>query len=437
MGFLDKLFGSKKKEEKKREKLSLNLTKVNDFSDKFYSKEFSEIQKEVFSKFAEIKHLVKELEALLQELEVLDVQQTEGNPKLRKIVITSKKTLTDKMRNLIAKIAPPNSGDFIELNSYCNNSVKLLGSEVNFGRNIAYTGIVLKEPIKKLGEKIAELNSVFLDTKKLFESKKGLALFNEVKENYSRVKQEIESKKDSLVLEKEISSKLFLIEKEFDSVQTKLKESETSIEATQFKRLMEEKTILVEKKQVMKTKLIELFFPVEKLLRVFRKMVEAKRFILSKEEQSILVSYLSNPFLALKKDNNAETLKKIFNYIKQLVLEGKISLKEKEKEKKLILLDDLIKYDFFTNIFWEFNQIEKKLNEIESNINSLSVSGKISSLKDELASLTNSKNNQLKELENQKNNTQKIENQISKLKQYLEESLSNFSDKDIEISFKP
>ena len=40
---------------------------------------------------------------------------------------------------------------------------------------------------------------------------------------------------------------------------------------------------LIKKKNEMKTKLIEFFYPVDKQLRVFRKMVEAKRFPLSKE----------------------------------------------------------------------------------------------------------------------------------------------------------
>ncbi|MBU2100121.1 hypothetical protein KKB11_02725, partial [Candidatus Micrarchaeota archaeon] len=150
MGFLDKLFGGKKQEKTKTvEELKLDFSEVTSFSESFYAKEFDEISKEIFSRFSEVKHLLKELELVLNELEKEKVSQDEGHKKLRKIVDTSKKTLIEKMRHLNSKLTPPNSADFIELNSYCDSSLKLLESEINsFGKNIAYTGIILKEQIK-------------------------------------------------------------------------------------------------------------------------------------------------------------------------------------------------------------------------------------------------------------------------------------------------
>jgi len=438
MGFLDKLFGKKEETaEVKKEELLLNFSEVPVFVDDFYKKSFSEIDKEIFSRFSEIKHLVKELELQLNELEALEIKENEGNRKLRKIVSTSKKTLINKMRVLQSKLIPVASTDFIELNSYCTNSLNLLESEINsFGRNIAYTGIVLKEPIKKLGEKINELKSVFIKTKELFDSKKGLVLFPEIKETVSGLKKTIESNADSLKLEKEILNKVSLAEKEIGFVELELKKLQNSNEVIQLNKLFEEKKNLAVQKQGMKSKLIELFYPIDKLLRVFGKMVEAKRFPLSKEEESLLVSYSSNPFIALKKDNNALTLKKFFGYIKELVLTNKISLKEKEKAKKLSVLDELIKYDFFGEVFWKFNEIEKKSIEIESKINSLDISSKMSSLNERISSFKNSKQENLRETERQQNTSKKLSFEANNSKNELEKKLSDFSGKTIVLSLK-
>lgn len=437
MGFLDKIFGKKEQAEVKKEELSLKFEEIPVFLDKHYSSSFTEIEKEVFSKLAEIKHLIKELDESLLRLEKQKVEQNTGHSKLRKIVTTSKKTLIDKMRNLSSKLIPPASTDFIELNSYCSNSVKLLETEITaFGRNIAYTGIVLKEPVQNLGKKINELQSVFLETKKLFDSKKGLVLLSPAKKSFEETKEKIDSKKNSLLSEQEILKQIDGAAEKIREEQKKLKSLEDSIEAKQYKNLLKDKISLSEKKQQIKTKLVELFYPIEKLLRVFRKLAEANRFVLTPEEKVLLTSYLSNPFLALKKDNKAETLKKMFHYIKGLIDDGKISLKEKEKEKKINALNQLMEYDFFENFFWELNEIDKKLNEVEARISSLNISAKISSLKNEIASLSHSKENYSNELKKQKNKTQNLSQEIVLLKNSLEERLSDFSEKKITVYLK-
>lgn len=437
MGFLDKLFGKKQEVEVKKEVLELKFDEIPDFLDKVYSESFSEIEKNVFSNLAEIKHLIKALEESLSNLEKQKVEQDTGHQRLRKIVVTSKKTLIERMRNMTVKLAPIQSNDFIELSSYCSNSVNLLETEVNsFGKNIAYTGIVLKEPIKDLGQKLKELNSVFIETKKLFDSKKGLLDISSAKKSFEEIKQKNQLKQENSLKEKELLNQIDDSEEEIQELKKKLTELENSTEAKQHENLLQQKSGLMEKKQQTKTKLAELFYPVEKLLRSFRKLVEAKHFILTQEEKNLLNSYLSNPFLALKKDNNAETLKKIFNYIKELIKEGKISLKEKEKEKKINALNSLIEFDFFGNFFWELNETDKNLAEIEARINSLNISSKISSLKNNFSSLEHLKENYSAELQKQKSKSQELSQEIISLKNSLEKGLSEFSAKEITIQLK-
>ncbi|PJA18448.1 MAG: hypothetical protein COX63_02205, partial [Candidatus Diapherotrites archaeon CG_4_10_14_0_2_um_filter_31_5] len=269
-----------------------------------------------------------------------------------------------------------------------------------------------------------------------FDSKKGLLDISSAKKSFEEIKQKNQLKQENSLKEKELLNQIDDSEEEIQELKKKLTELENSTEAKQHENLLQQKSGLMEKKQQTKTKLAELFYPVEKLLRSFRKLVEAKHFILTQEEKNLLNSYLSNPFLALKKDNNAETLKKIFNYIKELIKEGKISLKEKEKEKKINALNSLIEFDFFGNFFWELNETDKNLAEIEARINSLNISSKISSLKNNFSSLEHLKENYSAELQKQKSKSQELSQEIISLKNSLEKGLSEFSAKEITIQLK-
>ncbi len=433
MDFLDKLFGKKQKETKK-EHVILEFREIPEFSRKIYFDSFNEIEKEVFSGISEIKHFLNSLKSSLNSLEEQKVEQDKGHKKLRKIAATSKKTFIDKMRNLISKLSPPSKSDFIELNSYFENSIQILESEINsFGKNIAYTGIVLKDSVQDVGKKIRELNSSFRETKKLFDSKKELNLFPEITSLFHQTEENIAQKKTSVSAEKEVMQKIYSAEEELTKTKKKLAETKNSIEAKQYDELLKQKSSLMEEKQKLKISLVELFYPVEKLLRGFRKLVESKHFVLNEDERILLNNYLSNPVLALKKDSRAETLKKIFNYIKELAEEGKISLKPKEKEKRMNALNELLEFDFFEKFFWKLNELDKNLNEIQSRINSLDVSSKIFSLENRLESLEHSIKNYSNELEKQKNKTKEISNKISSFKNSLEEKISIFSGKEIEI----
>ncbi len=434
MSFLDKIFGKKEAIKPKKEELIIELNNSVSFAEEFYLKEFNEISKEIFSKLAEIKHLIRELDLILNDLEKEKIEEDKGNPKLRRIVLTSKKTLISKMNPLISKLTPVSSNDFIELNTYCINSLKLLESEINsFGRNIAYTGIVLKDSVKKLGEKINELNSVFTELKKLFDSKKQILLLSEIKEEFTELKKKNELNSASVLSETEIKKRNNDLNKKITELQERLDSLKLSPEAAELKSFFEEKSVLIHKKQETKTKLIQLLFPIEKSMKVLSKLSESKNFLLKPEEKSLLEAYLSNPFLALKKDNNALILKKIFSYIQELISEGKISLKEKEKIKKTAVLNELTEYNFDL-MFNEFSETEKSLNEIERKISLSEISGKISSLEEEIISLNNSKQNSEKELARQQNNSKKISDEILSLTDSLKEKLSEFSGKI--ISFK-
>jgi len=83
---------------------------------------------------------------------------------------------------------------------------------------------------------------------------------------------------------------------------------------------------------------------------------------------SFLHRVLVNPFTALKADPKAETLKQVLGETKKAIDTGLIDLKEREKEKKMAVLQELLSFDFFGKAFWRFNRIDAEIMAIEKQL---------------------------------------------------------------------
>ncbi len=435
MGFLDKVFGKKSHPEQVPETIELRLPELNEFLEKNFSQEYTVIEKNVFIKFSEVKHLLKQLKDNLDELEKVNVLGTEGNFRLRKIVKTSKKNLLNQMNSLIKKLSPPNKSEFSLLQEYCLNSSKLLQEAVtSFGKNIAYTGIILKNEVKKIGSNVQELNKVFSDLKKLFEENSHLSLVPQTHQIISEFKEKLKEKDESIKKIKLIENEILSLNKLLNEKEKELNNTKTSSKAAELNSLQEKKAALVRKKQEIKSKILNIFSPIEKPLKRFYKLSESKQFILSSEEKSIFHAFLSNPFLALKADPKAATIKKLFSYLQTLIENNTISLKEKEKQKKLESLKKLQSFDFFEKVFWEFNSIEVEIKKIDAEISSKAIAKKISSIEEEIVSINSQIKEKIEELQFEKNSLKKLESALTELKTSIEDSLQKISKKIVSIS---
>jgi len=427
------LFG-KKEEPKKPEPIELEFSKVIPFIEKKISSESASLEKNVFSKLSEVKRGLKELKAELKNLKETSVETTEGNYKLRKIVNTSKNNLYTHMLSLAEKLSPPSSTDFKELKGYSFNSCKLIGEEINsFGKSIVYTGIILKEPVKVIGEKVKELNSTFTSLKELFESNESFFVFPEVKSSIKKTESkisELDSVKNAInYLKGEISS----LEEKMEEKKKELSSLKNSSEASSYNKLIEEKNALTQKKQDLKTDLMQTFSPIEKPLKRFLKLVESRQFVLDKEEEILLNSYLKDPFLALKRDPKGVGLKKILSFLKQLINDNSITLKEKEKEKKLTEIERLLSLDFFDKVFWEFNSIEKEFLEAEKELKTSSLSSKIKSLEEAISSLEKELLNKKSTLIEERKKKERVMEETTLLVHSIESKSSSIAKQPISI----
>ena len=77
---------------------------------------------------------------------------------------------------------------------------------------------------------------------------------------------------------------------------------------------------------------------------------------------------MRNPLLALKRDPKAESFKIVLQELKKQLDSEAIVLKEKENEKRLAVLQELLEFNFFEGFFWKANEIEVELNRIEKEI---------------------------------------------------------------------
>jgi hypothetical protein len=107
---------------------------------------------------------------------------------------------------------------------------------------------------------------------------------------------------------------------------------------------------------------------VDRPLQRFNQLVESGRWVLPSKEKEILGLFLTNPVLALKSDPKAELFKKVLAEVIKAIEDNSVELKEKEKEKRLEALQEIINFDFFGKVFWRMNELQRKQDELNKEI---------------------------------------------------------------------
>jgi len=364
MGFFGKIFG-----EKKPANVSIEFDKAGSFLEKELSGRRKLLFEESAKKLAEIKHLIRQTKTSLKELEA--AQAAGRSARIDKIVKTAKSNALRQISSLLGKMEPPNTSDLDAIQSYAKESISLLQQSGSFGKNVAYAGISFKNEMKQLGENLKQLSNAFSSLKKLLEENKAVFLQDRVGEELQEIR---ELRQNILSFEKsseEIKKSLEQASLEKSRLKTSLKNLRESPEFKSIDSLNGEKASLLREKQKAKTELLDLFAKVEKPLHRLDKAVKARKYFLPGLQAELLHEFLTNPFRALKKDPKALSLKEILKETNKAIESGTIDLKEKEKEKKLALLQELLSFDFFSESFWKFNKLDSQLIAVEKKLSEL------------------------------------------------------------------
>jgi len=440
LGFVEWLFGLffGKKQEKPAARHTMKFADFDAWLAKHLEKEQKQLLDFALPKFAEIKHLLKQSRAELDALLEKNVESEQGDKRLRKIVGTSQKTFVSHMKQLLEKLQPPVTAQADTVRDYCTNALPLLEKEIgSFGKNIAYTSIILKEEVHTVGANIKELQAVLKALHGFLSEKPVLALSRETRELQLRLSELFSEQLSLSGSIEEANSELQAVKKKIVLLETELLELGASEEARVLEGLETAKKSLLEQKEKLRSELVDLLAPIDKPLRRLESLAVSGAFPLAVQEKEFLRLFLRDPLLALKQDPRADDLKKILKLLKSAIDNGAVSLKdEKEKEKRLLALDNLSTFDFFGNFFWKSNQLEVELQKTEKELlhnksmqqKALATRG-IASAKKELEEKT-------KAIDSMKKKQSALEETAGKLKAALENIASKISGKEIQIELK-
>ncbi len=371
----DKIFGFMKSKEPKIE--NLKISELSAKIEKTASKQEREANQYFASKAAEIKHILNVLRKSLTDIENAEIP--EGRARITKVVSTSKIQMIRQVNALIGKIDIPNTIDVSSMKEYCINAHNTLNNESSrIVKNTAYTGLLLKEQVSKIGNSFKELNEKFIEMKKYLEENNAIFLSAEANQII-----EIINKKQIFLIECEKNkekthNEMDTLLQNKKSLLKEIEQLESSSEMDEYEGIKERKAALYKEKQNMKTRIIDLMSNVDKPLKRFQKLTEINEIIISSELKESLKQYLSNSFSAMKTDQKAENLKAILSEVINAIESDMITFKDsKEKEKKLSAIKELINFDFFENVFWELNKLESEINAVEKQESESAITEKI------------------------------------------------------------
>ena len=366
-------------------------------------------------KLSEVKYLHSRAKAIIKNLNQTPLEE-KVDKRLNHAVETSKRQLLIQLEKLLDKIDPSKiEHKTNSYREYAGKSEAILVLEINtFRKNIAYTSFYHKEEMKELGETLQNLLNNLHDMNQKFLIEKEVFEFEHFKNNIGA---SLKKKKELLDRQKQIENlKEKIVEKQMDlkAQEEKINQKMNNSEMQKAKKAEEELVALANSKQDLKLEISALLLNIDRPLSRYKQIVDSGRKKATKEEKEMLDLFITNPILALKKDPKAELFKKILTDMKNLIESGEIELKDKEKEKRLDALENILKFDFFGKVFWKMNELQLKQIELNKTI---STSAAKSDLEKEI--------NKQKDLEREINELNEKINSEEKQKQVIQRNISN------------
>lgn len=425
MGFLDFF---KAKQEK--QSIELSIEEISAFVEKSVSGKQELLDETIAKKFSEIKFVLNQMKSSLNELQK---QPLEGeNAKLKKIVGTARDQTISRLSSLADRLQPPPATELDSVKQYCIEGEQLLSKEVEHsGKSIAYTGIYLKEAIKNLGHNVKELNEHFSFLNKKIGDFAAVFLQKPVEDS---LKQLSEKSASVVAIEEKIektNNSLEELQKQKSSLHKKLLELNESKGFKELGSLQERKSSLFKEKQDNKTELVSLISSIDKPLKRFSKAVESNRYLISKELADALMQLQQNPLQLFKKDPKGETVKELLKELKKAIESGVVDLKDKEKSKRVSAINELLAFNFFSNVFWKLNELDRELQSIEHDLNKKPVLAEIASTNKKIKDCERAIQETGFSLENLKSQLEREQEELSSLRQRIEEMLQDISSSEV------
>lgn len=345
--------------------LTVSVSDVPALVEKEFLVKKKELEDLSAKKMSEVKYAHAKAVALVEQISSKELEAKE-NERLNRAAVTAKNQMVKQLSALLAKLEPKSIGsDISSVRAYSGEGHALLSSEIiSFRKSIAFTTLYFKDEMKLLGTHLQEILDAFAALNLAFANEKDLFEFEKFRERADFV---VQNKK----LEKRLLAELDILKKNLEALRLEVVEQKKKIsdksggeDMKKLSALEEEVSSLAQKKQELKTQISALLINIDRPLARFKQLVDSGRWRIKKEEQEALEVFLTNPVLGLKKDPKAVVFKRVLEEVVEAIRIGKIELKDKEKEKRLAALSDIISYDFFGEVFWKMNELQKKQDEL-------------------------------------------------------------------------
>ncbi|MFH1588424.1 MAG: hypothetical protein ABIA76_03750 [Candidatus Diapherotrites archaeon] len=410
--FLSALFSGKKK---KSEQIELSELETRLMEEE--KKRFQEFEKQAFSIFAQIKHLLKEINSMAKALDEIELKR-EG--RVQKILSTSKTDFVRQINSLATKLEPPAKHSFNELKDYAFSSEKLLEQElIKYRKTIALAGFGAGNEVKEIGKNFSELMQALQQLQKnVAESKLiEISLLKDKINEFHEAEKQADAKKEE---QRKNLREIKLNESSLMDERRNLLMIESSPEAANLKDLLQKIDLLESQRKEIESKAGTLVFRAEKPLHKMEKLIKAGRFIPENYSLNELNNWLFKAGKAIKLDQKGEKIKKACSDCLSAIEHGELSAKsEKEKMKWITELKEINSVDFFGEFFWNINSIESKKNFLSSELEKNSLNEKIRKQKKEIQLIEN----KLTELNSSKEMLEKSTNESNEKLLHLKKQI--------------
>jgi len=333
-------------------------------------------------------------------------------------------TFSEKLLELLNSFEVPEKFDYRSLSNFKVTLDKFLRAVWELGsRYIPRMSIpAFKTPILKIDYYIKGLYKIRKKLNNFLETKYSYAKY--VEETIEEARKILEKEKEIIELKKEIAEKGIKI-KELQKIKTMLEEKINE------KRDLLKTEDFEEKAYKVKNEIRNLLAPIDKPLRKFLNLVERGEVKITKEQKELLsrTNRLKNPTMSLK---DTEILKDLLEFIKKLILSGKISLDKKKSKKALNSIQMILEkhvLDELTKSYVSLRETKRKLEEEHKDD-----LRDMKNLEEELRKIKTEINDLEKEINSKEKEINDLKEKIFTLKEDLERRIEKIVNEPVEIT---
>jgi len=408
--FLKKLFANKE-----IEKFTVPLYELNEWFDKKAEPIFKELDEELESLRLKIKQEIRKCYENLDELDKAKLQNPNIPMRAKQAMEGNRENYIKKMKIFLDEIYLKHK-DYDEVLSFCEDFNRKLE---NFAKGTAKSYQILQEFLANESSRVASNIRVLDETvKKLKEKITELNLQNiqNTKKSISELKNKIKKKQS---LEIDFNSKEKLIDQEKqkkDKVQVEIEHLKKSDDFINLKKLIEKKETVEKRIYDHRSTLSQSFSNLEKAFKKFSRIAF--------EDEKLVEKYVESPIKTLLKDADLRIMN-ILKSMERSLNDDKLGLDEKKKKKSLSEIKTL-NNKFFVNFLKKHGELKKHLAEIEKDIENSDIETKLSVLRENLEKVNEELDKSADELNSLEEELSRID--VQKLKENLQNNVNNLFD---------